>query len=482
MTLLQPFLCCVAQEKVFVSFGGPTPTYHRLVHRICEQAMDLGFFTQILECTEADLQQDEAFWSQHGEFITTHPRGYGYWMWKPYLIYRVLEQLQDDDILIYADAGCLINPEGLQRLLEYIEVLKGSPYGILTYQVNFLEKQYSKQLLTQFLQASERDLDSRQMSAAVIIIQKNPHSTALIKEWSALGSIHHLIDDSETDEFVDHRHDQSIYSLLVKKYGAMIIGDNMFDRFSEGWKWAPFQGTQSKALEPDTVAHNVSPYIDQAVEELVASYVAGEQYKEKTPLCSIMATRGSDKSNYHNYTTLYSLLFDRHKQEKLNIFEMGLGTPYTDVPSNMGPRGSAGASLRGWADYFQRAHIYGADIDSRILFQQDKISTFYCDQRSPSDISQMFHSMQDPFFDIIIDDGLHEFDANVTFLQQAACRLKEGGIYIVEDLQPATLRGFAEWLPQLQKIFRSAILLKIPTEDPIVGGPYGDNALLILHK
>ena len=56
----------------------------------------------------------------------------------------------------------------------------------------------------------------------------------------------------------------------------------------------------------------------------------------------------------------------------LNIFEVGLGTNNVDVPSNMGKDGKPGASLRAWRDYFPNA-----DIDTRILFKEDKIQTFY---------------------------------------------------------------------------------------------------------
>jgi hypothetical protein len=37
-------------------------------------------------------------------------------------------------------------------------------------------------------------------------------------------------------------------------------------------------------------------------------------------------------------------------------------------------------------------------------------------------------------FDIIIEDGLHTFNANVCFFENSIHKLKSGGYYIIEDI------------------------------------------------
>ena len=37
--------------------------------------------------------------------ILSQKRGGGYWIWKPYIIYHTLKDLQDNDILIYSDSS-----------------------------------------------------------------------------------------------------------------------------------------------------------------------------------------------------------------------------------------------------------------------------------------------------------------------------------------------------------------------------------------
>lgn len=130
----------------------------------------------------------------------------------------------------------------------------------------------------------------------------------------------------------------------------------------------------------------------------------------RTDLCKIMTDFGSDKGRgHHNYTIYYDKLFNGIKEENLNIFELGLGTNYLDVPSSMGSDGIPGASLRGWKKYFPNSKVFGADIDKRILFEEDRIKTFYCDQTNVRSIQKMWNSelLKDLYFDIIIDDGLH---------------------------------------------------------------------------
>jgi hypothetical protein len=154
---------------------------------------------------------------------------------------------------------------------------------------------------------------------------------------------------------------------------------------------------------------------------------------------------GSDKGgDHHNYTETYKELFESRRMEPLRVFEVGLGTNHTDVPSNMGPDGKPGASLRGWAEYFPNAQIFGADVDSRVLFEEPRIKTYFVDQTKPDTIRSLWNNAElEEGFDIIIDDGLHTYAANKTFFDNSFHKLKPGGYYIVEDLAPVEM--FRNW-------------------------------------
>lgn len=178
-----------------------------------------------------------------------------------------------------------------------------------------------------------------------------------------------------------------------------------------------------------------SPYFEGLVKRI--------SFPERTPLCEIMDKNGSDKASRpsgsslpgHNYSRFYYDLFSKNSEEKLEIFELGLGTNNPDLPSNMGSNGHPCASLRSWEDFFPNSNIFGADIDVNILVDSPRSKTFYCDQTVPKIIHQMWgHRDLSQDFDIIFEDGLHEFYANVIFLENSLHKIKKGGYFIIEDV------------------------------------------------
>jgi hypothetical protein len=141
---------------------------------------------------------------------------------------------------------------------------------------------------------------------------------------------------------------------------------------------------------------------------------------------------GSDKANEHNYHHLYgTLLSDADRIE--NIFEIGLGTNNTEIAANMGARGKPGASLRAFRDHCPKANIYGADIDDRVLFAEERIETFYLDQTDPISFHNLLMRLP-ARFDLVIDDGLHSPHANIASLRFGLQIVKEGGWVVVEDI------------------------------------------------
>tara|TARA_Y100000590_G_scaffold462925_1_gene628313 strand:+ start:921 stop:1619 length:699 start_codon:yes stop_codon:yes gene_type:complete len=171
-------------------------------------------------------------------------------------------------------------------------------------------------------------------------------------------------------------------------------------------------------------------------------------FKTDNRLTDLMNLYGSDKgglNNHHNYSLYYSEIFSSRKDIVKNFLEVGLGTNNTNIPSNMGPNGKPLASLRAWKDYFQNAEIYGADIDRDILKNEERIRTYFVDQTSPISISEMFKNFNVDKFDIIIEDGLHEYKANICFFENAIDHLSDDGIYIIEDVFYKDIKKFEKY-------------------------------------
>lgn len=157
-----------------------------------------------------------------------------------------------------------------------------------------------------------------------------------------------------------------------------------------------------------------------------------------TPLCELakkhetdkggwhMRYGGGDSDTCHNYTPVYYALFCMFKDDVRTVLEIGI---------------NAGSSLRMWKDFFPKATIYGIDCNPGTLFQEDRIITFCADQNSPPSLravmnatAMLYNDETHPGYDLIIDDGSHEYEHQVTSMLALLPYLTERGVYIIEDM------------------------------------------------
>jgi hypothetical protein len=234
----------------FVSFGGPSAKYHAALRRVCSEAARFNLFTTIFGYTDIYLKNDSEFWNKHSRFITNNPRGYGYWLWKSHLCKRTLDKLNDGDVMIYADAGCAMNINGKTRLLEYIGICKNHESGIVSFQMPHVEKCWTKGDISKHLSASPDDLSSGQLVGGIFLIRKCKHVVELVNKWYETCSLYELIDDTPSYipnavEFIENRHDQSIWSILRKQHGSFVLPDETYfaNWSSDGAKY-PFWATR----------------------------------------------------------------------------------------------------------------------------------------------------------------------------------------------------------------------------------------------
>jgi len=169
--------------------------------------------------------------------------------------------------------------------------------------------------------------------------------------------------------------------------------------------------------------------------ELNYSYLSnGKTNQELKKLMDFYGSDKGGKNDHHNFAQYYSEIFYNKKDKIKNFLEIGLGTNNLDVPSNMGVEGKPLASLRAWRDFFLNAEIYGADIDKKILKNEERIKTYYVDQTDSNSIKVMFENIGVKKFDIILEDGLHEYNANICFFENSIEFLADDGFYIIEDI------------------------------------------------
>lgn len=201
--------------------------------RVCsESAMENG--------VEMVWQQDpdtiDAEFKRLNQDIFKHERGCGYWLWKPYIIYRAMVQpaTQEGDILIYADAGVkwIANVNEIISRMDrdiflfsnghqHVHWCKGDVYSAINYWESTVKKHTD--CGTHYLFNKEYET-YQQVQASVIFFKVNENTRRFVKEWLLYCQMPGFIDDSQSKlpnhpEFAEHRHDQAILTCLQIKYG-----------------------------------------------------------------------------------------------------------------------------------------------------------------------------------------------------------------------------------------------------------------------
>ena len=85
-----------------------------------------------------------------------------------------------------------------------------------------------------------------------------------------------------------------------------------------------------------------------------------------------------------------------------------------------------------WRDFFPNAQIYGADIAPECIFEEERIKTYFCDERKKEDILQLIEQTGTDI-DLVIDDGVHRMREQEFLCKTLMPLLKEDVIYIIED-------------------------------------------------
>lgn len=133
----------------------------------------------------------------------------------------------------------------------------------------------------------------------------------------------------------------------------------------------------------------------------------------------------TDKQDKHFYAEHYQHHFQKFRERKFNLLEIGVGGhEKPDV---------GGHSLRMWKAFFPHAQIYGLDIFDKSALDEPRIKTLKGSQAD----EQFLKSIVDQYgpFDIIIDDGSHYCQHVLESFRVLFPLLSDGGIYAIEDLQ-----------------------------------------------
>jgi hypothetical protein len=217
----------------FITFGNQKFVQCRA--RIVREAQSTGVFHVCKAYNDQILRQDTAFWRKHGDFLERNPRGYGYWLWKPYIICKELEDMKDDEVLVYADSGCAFQPQQKAKLLEHIQRVRDDPNGMFLYHMpvhtlHMWSKQYS---LDRLNKDGKVDIELPICVAGILYLRKCNFTTDLMNQWkNTIETDPALVTDvltgRENPNFKEHRHDQTVLSLLARRAGVNMLLDDTY--------------------------------------------------------------------------------------------------------------------------------------------------------------------------------------------------------------------------------------------------------------
>jgi hypothetical protein len=198
-------------------------------NRLVKQAKSTKIFDDVFYIHPENFPEDfKSFIDSHFNLFRNYTRGFGFWIWKPFFINWYFKNvLKDGDILFYADSGCEISIFGKELLIDYFNFAE--KYGGVFFSSKHKEKFWTKMDLICMLESFQH-INTKQIAATFFILQNNSNNRKLVSTWLEIATTnnYHYIDDTlslmkNSIGFREHRHDQSILSLLVKKEHFMII-------------------------------------------------------------------------------------------------------------------------------------------------------------------------------------------------------------------------------------------------------------------
>jgi len=142
--------------------------------------------------------------------------------------------------------------------------------------------------------------------------------------------------------------------------------------------------------------------------------------------------RSTDKHIGHRaHAALYEQFFGEYRDSAKKLLEFGV---------------CRGGSIKVWRKYFPNAKIYGADIQKSSLTyikHLDNVIPVHLNQGKEEDLIELAKSGP---FDIIIDDGSHEWAHQISTFEHLWPAVAPGGMFVIEDISTS----YVEWQYQCQ--------------------------------
>lgn len=199
--------------------GEPFESYRKINSRTAKW---FGKADRVIEYSYNDIPL--SYREAHKE-IFAYKRGAGLWLWKPYIINKALNEINDGDWLFYTDSGAIF----IDNIHKMIPSAIKANSDIMLFEQPLLHRQFTKK--ETMVNMGVAEIGSNQ-TLGIMLIRKTPFTKSLISEWLIncenemnISPNHYNDNIVEFEDFVSHREDQSILSTLRIKYNIVAFRD-----------------------------------------------------------------------------------------------------------------------------------------------------------------------------------------------------------------------------------------------------------------
>ena len=224
-----------AKQKLFskgvylVSYADGNEVFFQNQNALAQSAINRGI-DFILNYRRSHI--DEEFYKKH-QAILDEKYGAGYWVWKPYVILKTMENAPEGSIIVYMDSGAILTGS-LMPILKHLEHYDGVFYRYDLEIYGTLKKNTDSQIAEELAVSNHPEFDTIGSLWAGFMVLRNCQVTRdFVKTWLELCTKPNFVKGYGKSR---HQHDQTLLSLtLLKNPNRMVALSE--DKFQPMVKW-----------------------------------------------------------------------------------------------------------------------------------------------------------------------------------------------------------------------------------------------------